>query len=705
MKHNIIYSIALCMLFLISACSSDIIDLNGDIKGKVTDNVNGNLIANCQVSLTPGGKSVVTTTEGTFSFADLQAGNYTLSFKKAGYEDFSKSVGVVVGQTTNVDVTLKQKAPFAVSENTLDFGDLNCTMTLFLYNNSDASASFKITSIPDWLTLTQTSGVVAEQGNLAIVATAHRDKLSYGDHGQTLTISYSGKTSGNVLVSVKLSKVKPSAPTVDIDLAATEVTQNSFKIKGSIKATGGSLVNNYGFCWSTTHNPTIANDKTDNGNTVEVLEYTSVIDNLATGTTYYVRAYATNSLGTSYSKEVTVTTQDVASEKWDGKIATSFAGGSGTKTNPYLIKTGGQLLLMKNYKDKMLHFALCGNIDLNNHNWLPFEFYGNLDGKNYIISNLYVNRQEDSQGLFSSIHYYSSVKNLTIKGVRINAPETNNIGTLAGSTYGSVENVHVIFTETSELLGRSSVGGICGVTYRAKYHNCSVSSLSSNFALRGNNSVGGICGVLSDEGRSTEEVVSNCSVSVNIEGNDRVGGIFGGSSDDYYLLLKDCDYTGSIQGNQYVCGIGYKSKLVSCKVNAQISGKKYVYGLTYEGGCISCYTTGDLTASDAYGYLNNFYGYDCSGLTGYSYGVNLCYSTMTSNSAAFIGAYGQDCATTHSKADGTNTVANCTNITKHLQEAYSEYADYWDFNRTWIWEGKINGKTVKVSCPKLAWEK
>ena len=30
---------------------------------------------------------------------------------------------------------------------------------------------------------------------------------------------------------------------------------------------------------------------------------------------------------------------------------------------------------------------------------------------------------------------------------------------------------------------------------------------------------------------------------------------------------------------------------------------------------------------------------------------------------------------------------------------------YWDFNNTWTWSGKVNGKTTNVSCPRLAWEK
>ena len=64
----------------------------------------------------------------------------------------------------------------------------------------------------------------------------------------------------------------------------------------------------------------------------------------------------------------------------------------------------------------------------------------------------------------------------------------------------------------------------------------------------------------------------------------------------------------------------------------------------------------------------------------------------------------KDCATTASNGSGSNTATNCTNITEHLKGCYSKYATYWDFNNTWTWSGKVNGKTTNVSCPRLAWE-
>jgi hypothetical protein len=61
-----------------------------------------------------------------------------------------------------------------------------------------------------------------------------------------------------------------------------------------------------GICWSTSPSPTTSNSKTINGTTSGT--FSGSITGLANGTTYYVRAYATNSVGTSYGPEVSFTT-------------------------------------------------------------------------------------------------------------------------------------------------------------------------------------------------------------------------------------------------------------------------------------------------------------------------------------------------------------------------------------------------------------
>jgi hypothetical protein len=88
--------------------------------------------------------------------------------------------------------------------------------------------------------------------------------------------------------------------------AASSITQNSASSGGIITSNGGSAITASGICWSTSATPTIANSKTTNGTTSGT--FTSSMTGLAMGTTYYVRAYATNTIGTGYGAAQSFTT-------------------------------------------------------------------------------------------------------------------------------------------------------------------------------------------------------------------------------------------------------------------------------------------------------------------------------------------------------------------------------------------------------------
>ena len=78
------------------------------------------------------------------------------------------------------------------------------------------------------------------------------------------------------------------------------VTQTTASGGGNITGDGGAPVTSRGVCWSnTTSNPTIANTKTVDGAGIGAA-FQSSLTGLTPGTTYYVRAYATNSVGTAY---------------------------------------------------------------------------------------------------------------------------------------------------------------------------------------------------------------------------------------------------------------------------------------------------------------------------------------------------------------------------------------------------------------------
>ena len=91
-----------------------------------------------------------------------------------------------------------------------------------------------------------------------------------------------------------LKALLPALTTAEL----TDITTSSAITGGNITYDGGSPVTARGVCWSITANPTITNDKTFDGNGIGI--YSSNLTNLTTGSTYYIKAYASNSVGTAY---------------------------------------------------------------------------------------------------------------------------------------------------------------------------------------------------------------------------------------------------------------------------------------------------------------------------------------------------------------------------------------------------------------------
>ena len=100
-------------------------------------------------------------------------------------------------------------------------------------------------------------------------------------------------------------KTIPTVITGDI----TEITTTTATCSYEVTDTGGAEITAQGVCWSTSEDPTTENSKTEDDTGLGT--YTSNISSLTPNTTYYVRAYATNSIGTAYGEQETFKTSEV----------------------------------------------------------------------------------------------------------------------------------------------------------------------------------------------------------------------------------------------------------------------------------------------------------------------------------------------------------------------------------------------------------
>jgi uncharacterized protein (TIGR02145 family) len=89
--------------------------------------------------------------------------------------------------------------------------------------------------------------------------------------------------------------------------SVSNITQTGATCSSKVTSEGSSPVTARGVCWSTSHLPVVTGSHTTDGSGSGA--FTSSITGLSPGTQYYVRAYATNAVGTSYGSETGFMTQ------------------------------------------------------------------------------------------------------------------------------------------------------------------------------------------------------------------------------------------------------------------------------------------------------------------------------------------------------------------------------------------------------------
>lgn len=216
-------------------------------------------------------------------------------------------VNVKNGGSHSIKVTAERKsAVLAASPSSLNFGTSETEKSVLLSNaTQEGVISYKATANESWMSLENAEGTISDTGIASLKVKVNRESLSAGDFNGSIIIS-SNKNTVTVPVSMQVLGHQP--PEVN-NLQCSQISHSSFNVSAFISSVGSASVTSYGFCWSSTNTqPTTSDNKNDMGGTAVAKSFNYTISGLRPQSTYYVRAYAINAEGISYSNALTVET-------------------------------------------------------------------------------------------------------------------------------------------------------------------------------------------------------------------------------------------------------------------------------------------------------------------------------------------------------------------------------------------------------------
>ncbi|WP_315818218.1 hypothetical protein [Paraflavitalea speifideaquila] len=212
------------------------------------------------------------------------------------------------GQWTNISHTTMDplnQSPFCKKDFFIN-GSLDASLTLFKpiyeiapYNNTLLKGFFEIPATLSFQAQTNSPNYSLKFG---LGIEGGLEQKFWEGASQRLSLSVN-------LIEKEIARgdwtCQDTLPTVST-AAATLIKATTASIGGTVSNDGGAAVTSRGICYSKNQQPTIANDKTTNGKDTGTFQ--AGLTALQPNTTYYARAYATNSVGTAYGNQVTFTT-------------------------------------------------------------------------------------------------------------------------------------------------------------------------------------------------------------------------------------------------------------------------------------------------------------------------------------------------------------------------------------------------------------
>lgn len=253
---------------------------------------------------------------------------------------------------------------------------------------------------------------------------------------------------------------------------------------------------------------------------------------------------------------------------WSGKSATKFAGGTGTKEDPYIIETPEQFVFMLNQDTTGKFYSITADLKLNNTSGSAWEqkarpwlsgskyFRGHLNGNGHVVTGLYY-ETADSQnaGLIPLLGHSAVIEKLGIAKSTVINDQSASQHCYAGAMVGFLENYD------------GYMGGNADYEVRKipEFHQCFI---ASDVSVIGE-SVGGFIG-----GGAAPVAFYNCYSVAHLEGTYRNGAFYGDiweGSNEEKCYFENCYGATSDRAS---FGMGPNSGINATAINCYVDGKE-----------------------------------------------------------------------------------------------------------------------------------
>ena len=435
-----------------------------------------------------------------------------------------------------------------------------------------------------------------------------------------------------------------------------------------------------------------------------------------------------------------------------GNYDTTFAGGTGTESDPYLISTARQLAGLAywtniststTYNSSSVYYRQTADIDLSAYWWdaigrsgSNYYFRGHYDGGGHTVSGVFTQRGSTDaysyQGLFGYV-YGTSTNKAEISNVGVINSNIQGYKYVAGiAGYAQYTNITNCYNTGTVTGSGDYVGGVVGGNYQATVENSYNTGL-----VTGTQQVGGVVG----RNTSSSKVINSYNTGTVTGSSSNVGGVVGYNYSS--STVTNSYNTGSVTGSSSnvggVVGQNSSSSTVSNSYNTgDVTGSgQYVGGVVGSNAGSSTvsnsYNTGDVTSTytGTYGYVGGVVGYNDStvtnsyntgsvtassqrvgGITGYNYGssarVNNTYNignvSGTSYVAGIVG-YNYNGADVYNSFNTGSVTGTGSYVGAIVGRNYSGsptvYNCYWGVNCTLTSAGTNSGGTIS-NCSRFS---